>query len=101
MKNQTQMVLDYILEHGSIDQWRAMNELHILRLSARIYDLKRQGVPVYAVIRSRKTDGGTIHWAEYRIKEPPVSAKTDDSKGVAVATPLPSNNNTFFEGGQT
>lgn len=65
---QAQMVLDYMQEHGSIDQWRAMNDLRILRLGARIYDLKASGVPIMTVRKSKKNEDGTYtSWAEYSL----------------------------------
>ena len=67
-KNQTQKVLDYMRQHGSIDQWRAIKDLHVLRLGARIWDLKAAGVPIVTVIRRRiNEDGSRSHWAEYRL----------------------------------
>ena len=67
-KNQAQKVLDYMRQHGSIDQWRAMNDLRIMRLGARIWDLKAMGVSIVTVIRHRVNEDGTAtHWAEYRL----------------------------------
>lgn len=40
---QTEQVLEYLKQHGSIDPLRAFNDLGILRLGARIYDLKAAG----------------------------------------------------------
>ena len=40
---QTQRVLDYIRENGSITQMEALNELGCMRLASRISDLKKQG----------------------------------------------------------
>lgn len=50
--NQTQLVLEYMKTHGSIDQLRAANDLGCFRLAARIADLKAQGVPVARTIRT-------------------------------------------------
>ena len=67
-KNQAQKVLDYMRQHGSIDQWRAMNDLRIMRLGARIWDLKTMGVSIVTVIRRRINEDGTAtHWAEYSL----------------------------------
>lgn len=66
--NQTQKVLDYMRQHGSIDQWRAMNDLRVLRLGARIWDLKAMGFSIVTVIRRRINEDGTAtHWAEYSL----------------------------------
>lgn len=42
-KTQNQQILDYIREHGSISSYEAFLHLKILRLSARIFDLKEAG----------------------------------------------------------
>lgn len=66
--SQTQKVLEYIKANGSIDPWRAMNELHIMRLAARIADLKEQGVPIAKTMKGRKNeDGSFTYWAEYSL----------------------------------
>lgn len=64
-QSQTQMVLDYIKTHGSIDQWKAMNELRIMRLAARIADLKAAGVNIKTTIRY--SEDKSTHWAEYTL----------------------------------
>lgn len=67
-QTQTQRVLDYIEKHGSIDGWRAMNELGIMRLAARIADLKAAGYHIARNMKSRKNDDGTVTcWAEYSL----------------------------------
>lgn len=67
---QNEMVLDYIKKHGSIDQRRATIDLDIMRLGARIYDLKALGVPVVKVTRYRLDAEGKVarKWAEYRLR---------------------------------
>ena len=65
---QTQKVLEYIERHGSIDAWRAMNELGIMRLASRIADLKADGVPITKVMKSKRGADGTVTcWAEYSL----------------------------------
>lgn len=67
-KTQTQRVLDYIEQHGSIDGWRAMNELGIMRLAARIADLKADGIPISKQMKGKKNADGTFtYWAEYSL----------------------------------
>lgn len=63
--NQTQRVLEYIKTNGSIDGWRAMNELRIMRLAARIADLKAAGIPIKTTIRY--SEDKCTHWAEYSL----------------------------------
>lgn len=43
---QSQRVLDYLDEHGSITQLEALQELSVMRLASRIADLKKQGYPI-------------------------------------------------------
>lgn len=62
---QTDQVLDYIHEHGSIDPLRAFIELGILRLGARIWDLKAAGVPIVGETKTNPNTGK--RWKEYRI----------------------------------
>ena len=65
---QNQKVLEYMKQHGSIDQWRAMNELRIMRLGARIWDLKAAGIPIVTVMRRKvNEDGSSTRWAEYSL----------------------------------
>ena len=67
-QKQTQKVLEYIKEHGSIDQWRAMTELRIMRLGARVWDLRAAGVPIVSVTKTKTNeDGTTTRWAEYSL----------------------------------
>lgn len=40
---QRERLLNYLREHGSITQLEAVNELGIMRLGARVYDLKKHG----------------------------------------------------------
>lgn len=43
---QTDRVLSYIREFGSISQLEALRDLGVMRLASRISDLKRQGYPI-------------------------------------------------------
>lgn len=67
---QTEQVLDYMKRNGSINPLSALQELGIMRLGARIWDLKAQGIPVVTEMKSRTTaDGSVKRWAEYRLGE--------------------------------
>lgn len=67
---QTAQVLEYIQKHGSIDPMRAFTDLGIMRLGARIWDLKATGIPIVTEIKSRtNANGEKKHWAEYRLCE--------------------------------
>lgn len=43
MKNQNERVMEYLQSNGKITQFEALIELGILRLAARINDLKNKG----------------------------------------------------------
>lgn len=49
---QAQKVLDYIRQFGSITQLDAIRDLGVMRLAARVSDLKRQG---YCIISEQDT----------------------------------------------
>lgn len=69
-RSQNEKILAYMMEHGSIDPMRAMNDLRIMRLGARIWDLKAAGIPIIREIKTNATaDGGRTRWAEYRLGE--------------------------------
>lgn len=46
MATQTQRIIDYIAEFGSITQFEALRDLGVMRLASRVSDLKRQGYKV-------------------------------------------------------
>lgn len=58
---QTELVLAYIDQYGSITARDAMLELGIYRLAARIADLKELG---YNIVSTMKYENGR-RWAEY------------------------------------
>lgn len=62
---QTEQVLEYMRTNGSIDPLRAFNDLGILRLGARIWDIKASGIPVTGEIKTNPETGK--HWKEYRL----------------------------------
>lgn len=69
--SQKELVLNYMDEHGSIDPLRAIRDLGILRLGARIHELKAEGWPIVTETRTRKYPDGTRKtWAEYKIAAP-------------------------------
>lgn len=69
--NQTAQVYEYMKKHGSIDAFRAFTDLGILRLSARIWDLKDAHVGVKSVTRYRYDEEGKLvkKWSEYSLTE--------------------------------
>lgn len=65
---QNDQVLDYMKREGSIDQLRAFRDLSILRLGARIYDLKQAGIAITGEMQTRKDENGkTKQWKVYRL----------------------------------
>ena len=66
---QTDRVLQYMNDFGSISTLEAFRDLGITRLSARIWDIEHAGV---AVKRSRETGknryGEETHWMRYEIE---------------------------------
>lgn len=52
MVTQRDLVAKYIHDFGSISSWEAFADLGITRLSARIWELKRDG---YIITKERKT----------------------------------------------
>ena len=57
---QTERILDYIEEFGSITQMDALKDLGVMRLASRISDLKKKGYPI-------KSEMETVH---HRYGEP-------------------------------
>lgn len=64
--NQTDKVYAYMEKNGSIDPLRAFNDLGILRLAARIADLKAAGVQITGETKRNPETGK--HWREYRLE---------------------------------
>lgn len=66
---QADKILDYMERHGSITPQEAMQELGIMRLGARIYDLKESGVKIITETETgRNRDGNPVHYARYRLE---------------------------------
>lgn len=63
--NQTDAVYDYMQQNGSIDNLRAVRDLNIYRLGARIWDLKHLGVEVESEMKTNPATGR--RWKEYRL----------------------------------
>lgn len=69
--SQNEMVLLYMEKNGSIDPLRAFTDLGIMRLAARISDLKRSGHNIVTEIKTRTLpDGKVKSWAEYKSRPP-------------------------------
>ena len=67
---QTEKILDYMERHGSITPLEAMQELGIMRLGARIYDLKESGVKIITeTVKGKNRDGEPTRYARYRLEK--------------------------------
>ena len=65
---QTEKVMKYMEQYGSITSAEALSELGIMRLASRISDLKQMGVDVKSVlIKDRNRFGQPIRYARYFI----------------------------------
>ena len=68
IESQNAQVLAYMQKHGSIDTYRAVTDLNIFRLSARIFNLKEMGVPITGVMHYKTDEHGKRKiWKEYFI----------------------------------
>ena len=67
MKRKTQeaKVLEYIKTHGSITTFEAFANLHITRLSGRIFELKKHG---NEIVKQMITDADGTRYARYYLK---------------------------------
>ena len=66
---QNEAVLRHLLDNGGITSLEAMERYGIMRLGARIYDLKKQGYPIKTYLRVGKSrNGESMVYAEYRME---------------------------------
>lgn len=66
---QTERVLAYIKEYGSISQLEALRDLAVFRLASRISDLKRQGFPIISTTEAvTNRFGEKCHIKRYSIR---------------------------------
>lgn len=66
---QNEEVLRHLLDNGNITSLEAMNIYGIMRLGARIYDLKKQGYPIKTFLRIGKSrNGESMVFAEYQLE---------------------------------
>jgi hypothetical protein len=70
MATQTQRIIDYIAEFGSITQLEALRDLGIMRLASRVSDLKRQGYQIISTTEAvTNRFGEKCHIKRYSLKE--------------------------------
>ena len=67
---QTDRVLRHLKDYGSITQWEAIRDYGIMRLGARIWDLKKQG---HVISTERETGvnryNEKTHYAKYYLRK--------------------------------
>lgn len=67
---QSDMVLRHMQIYGSISAKEAMEEYGIMRLGARIYDLKKLGYPIIKhEVCAKNRFGDPVHFARYELAE--------------------------------
>lgn len=67
---QCERILQYLDEHGSITRAEAMSECGIANFTARISDLRRDGVKLdVETVKQENRYGETVRFARYRRKE--------------------------------
>lgn len=65
---QCDLVMQYMKDYGSISPLEAFRDLGITRLSARIYELRKSGVPIIGETEKAKTRyGATAYYTRYRL----------------------------------
>ena len=68
--NQKEMILKYMQTEGKITPLDAIREFSCLRLSARIYDLKRDGHKIGSRMKTNKNKfGDPVSYSEYYLEE--------------------------------
>ena len=76
MMTQCERVLDHMRRFGGLSGWEAMRDYGIMRLPARVFDLKAQGYDVRRTMESSKNRyGEPISYARYYLEE-----KNNDGK---------------------
>ena len=67
---QEERILKYLRDFGSITPLQALEDLGVMRLGARIYDLKKAGHPISRRMVTRENRyGERVSFAEYRLEE--------------------------------
>lgn len=65
---QTERVLQYLKDFGSITPLQALSDLGVMRLGARIWDLRQAGYPITRrMVGSKNRYGEAVSFAEYRL----------------------------------
>ena len=66
---QCERIIKYMLDFGSINQMQAMKDLGVMRLAARVADLKKAGYKISRrTVKGRNRYGNPVSFAEYRLE---------------------------------
>ena len=66
-RTQADDVLQYMHDFGSITPLDAMKDLGVMRLAARINDLRNRGIQITSeMVTGKNRYGRTIHYARYK-----------------------------------
>lgn len=67
---QTERVLQYIKDYGSITTLEAFRDLGVTRLSAKIFTLRKSGYDIVSETeKSKNRYGDNVSYARYKIRE--------------------------------
>lgn len=68
LDRQCRRVLQYMVDFGTITQVEAMQELGVMRLAARIHDLRASGYAIQGeVVKTRNRYGDPTSYMKYRL----------------------------------
>lgn len=67
---QTEKILAYMRDYGSITPLDALAEFGCMRLAARIADIRATGIPITSTMESSKNRyGETVRYSRYKLEE--------------------------------
>lgn len=67
---QKEEVLNYLMENSSMTRIEAMTELHILNVTARIADLRKEGYNIKAtLIHTKNKYGRKVSYAKWSLEK--------------------------------
>ena len=70
MPTQKERVLQYMQDFGSVNPLQAMKDLGVMRLAARISDLKEEGHKITRkTVTAKNRYGNSVSFAEYSLME--------------------------------
>ena len=67
---QTEKILTYMRDYGSITPLDALAEFGCMRLAARIADIRATGIPITSTMEiSKNRYGETVRYSRYKLEE--------------------------------